>query len=169
MTQLCLVTMTTGSTTCFWKSWWKKGVREGRPATACLGHKTSAAPSRTSVRSLDALFRLLPGERLLIICAGDASASPRTLGFGWLRILGVRTAGGLLMYYLVHLLEEENGFFSLSHPNNRALLYISFFLFCREPSQLLSFQAWPRGQSDSRPVARAWRRKGLGRQTGRPQ
>lgn len=166
MTQLCLVTMTTGSTMCFWKSWWKKAVWEGR--SACWRHKTSAAPSQASVGSLAALFRLRHGERLLIICAADASASPRTLGFGSLRIPGVRTAGGLLMYYLVHLLEEENGFFSLSPPNSPALLYIPFSLFCREPSQLLSFQAWPWGQSYSRPVARACRSKGLGRQTDRP-
>lgn len=58
------------------------------------------------------------------------------LGFGSLRILGVRTGGGLLIYYLVNLLEEENGFFSLFHPNNSTLLYISF-LFCGEPNQLL--------------------------------
>lgn len=119
--------------------------------------------------SLDAPSCLMQGECLLRLCASNPSASPRTPGFGSLRVLGVRTGGGLLIYYLVNSLEEENGFFSLSHPNNSTLLYISFLFFCGEPNQLLSFQAWPWWQRYSQPVARASRSKGLGRQTDGPR
>lgn len=61
-------------------------------------------------------------ECILRISDCNSSALPRTLGFRSLKILGGRTGGGLLIYYLVNLLEEENGFFSLSHPNNSTLL-----------------------------------------------
>lgn len=62
------------------------------------------------------------GEHILRVSDCNSSALPRTLGFRSLRTLGGRTGGGLLIYYLVNLLEEENGFFSLSHPNNSTLL-----------------------------------------------
>lgn len=62
------------------------------------------------------------GEHILRVSDCNSSALPRTLGFRSLRTLGGRTGGGLLIYYLVNLLEGENGFFSLSHPNNSTLL-----------------------------------------------
>lgn len=108
-------------------------------------------------------------ERILRISDCNSCVSPGAPGSGSLRIRGGRAGGGLLICYLVNLLEEENGFFLFPTQTTPP--------FCISPSS--SSLESQTSRSLSRPGPRdtdspgQWQGSGeakasMGRQTDRP-
>lgn len=113
---LCLVTMTISSIKS-WKSWIKK--------KNCRMYDKAPlwqfAYSKSLPRHSHPMPNFLSWTGRHVHTITSLSGTPGILGG---RIRGV---GGRGMYYLAVLREEDNGFFSFSHPNNSTLLKISFW------------------------------------------